>query len=726
MKRYFIVVIILLILAYPVYILILHTMDLSKSFEKDGVRFVSKVDDKYFYVYENGDFNKFFIKGVNLGAAKPGYYPGEFGITKEDYKKWFEQISDMNANTIRVYTILMPEFYEAFLEFNKGRDKPLYLIHGLWINEEDISNYMDAFNPKLKNETIDEAKTLVDVINGNANIPFQNGKAYGIYQSDISNYVIGYILGIEWDPQFVIETNEKNSSKNFYSGDFLYTETASPFEAFLCELADETISYETTKYNKQRPVALSNWPTTDPIKHPNEPLETEDMVSVNVEHIKWKDTFLPGMFASYHIYPYYPDFMNYQKEYINYVDEKGKINPYRAYLEDLIKVHSMPIVVAEFGIPSSRGMAHENIYTGYNQGFVEETKQGEFLVDMLDDINKSVYAGALIFNWQDEWFKRTWNTMDFDNPERRAFWSNIQTNEQMFGLLTFEPGTEESIIYNDGDLTDWEGINSYGDEELNYSVHSDERYIYLKILINKFDENNDKLFIGIDTIKNQGNRRAIDFGIDFDMFADFLVIIDGKDNSRVLVDSYYDTYYFVYAHNLGFEERKIQLENRNSGYFNKIFLALNRPLFLPEDEIYLPMQKYETGKLRHGIGNPNDYNFDSLSDFYIQDDVIELRIPWMLLNFMDPSKKEIISNLYKEGINGNNIDKISFQFVLERDFSKKRTDIFDYTYDNWDMPTYHERLKKSYYIVQDAFSKLEWMRWEIIFYFCLEMKQMKA
>ncbi|NMR85642.1 family 2 glycosyl transferase, partial [Vibrio parahaemolyticus] len=127
----------------------------------------------YFYVYENGDFNKFFIKGVNLGAAKPGYYPGEFGITKEDYKKWFEQISDMNANTIRVYTILMPEFYEAFLEFNKGRDKPLYLIHGLWINEEDISNYMDAFNPKLKNETIDEAKTLVDVINGNANIPFQ-------------------------------------------------------------------------------------------------------------------------------------------------------------------------------------------------------------------------------------------------------------------------------------------------------------------------------------------------------------------------------------------------------------------------------------------------------------------------------------------------------------------------------------------------------------------------
>ncbi len=707
MKRYFTVVIIILILIYPMYLLIDHYSYISKSYEQDGIRFASKVDDKYFYFYDNDEFNKIFIKGVNIGATKPGYYPGEFGITKDDYTKWFYDISEMNANTIRVYTIMKPEFYDALLEFNKKSEKPLYLIHGLWINEEDINTYMDAFNPKIKDETINEARSLIDVIHGNANLPEQKGKATGVYTSDISNYVIGFILGIEWDPYFVINTNEKNSMTYYYSGDYLYTEDASPFETFLCELADKTIAYETDNYKRQRPIAISNWPTTDPLNHPNEPLETEDMVSVNVEHIKWKDTFLPGMFASYHIYPYYPDFMNYQHEYANYVDENGKINPYRAYLEDLIKIHTMPVVVAEFGIPSSRGMAHVNIHNGYNQGFVEESKQGEYLVNMLNDIHHAGYVGALIFAWQDEWFKRTWNTMDFDNPDRRAYWSNVQTNEQMFGLLSFDPGTKDSIKYNDGDLSDWEKELSNGDSELSYSIDSDERYIYLKIIKKNFDQYKDKLFIAVDTIKNQGNLNATDLNLKLDLYADFLIIIDGKENSRVLVDSYYDPYYYLYAYKLGFEERNIVYENKNNGIFNKIYLPLNRPLYLPEDDIYLPMQKYETGKLKYGIGNPTNSEFDSLSDFYINGDIIELRIPWMLFNFMDPSNKEIISDMYKNDIKGTTIDDITFQFISRNEIEDKKTNIIVYNYSKWDMPTYHERLKKSYYIVQKALKELE-------------------
>jgi hypothetical protein len=66
------------------YLLIDHYSYISKSYEQDGIRFASKVDDKYFYVYKDDEFNKIFIKGVNIGATKPGYYPGEFGITKDD------------------------------------------------------------------------------------------------------------------------------------------------------------------------------------------------------------------------------------------------------------------------------------------------------------------------------------------------------------------------------------------------------------------------------------------------------------------------------------------------------------------------------------------------------------------------------------------------------------------------------------------------------------------
>ncbi|MRH43354.1 hypothetical protein GH741_11760 [Aquibacillus halophilus] len=51
------------------------------------------------------------IKGVNIGMAKPGHFPGEVAITEEEYYRWFKLIGEMNANTIRVYTIHPPGFY---------------------------------------------------------------------------------------------------------------------------------------------------------------------------------------------------------------------------------------------------------------------------------------------------------------------------------------------------------------------------------------------------------------------------------------------------------------------------------------------------------------------------------------------------------------------------------------------------------------------------------------
>ena len=57
--------------------------------------------------------------------------------------------------------------------------------------------------------------------------------------------------------------------------------------------------------------------------------------------------------------------------------------------------HHMPVLVAEFGIPVSRGMTHANIYTGFDQGNKSETQQGEMLVSMMEDIYDTGYAGGI-------------------------------------------------------------------------------------------------------------------------------------------------------------------------------------------------------------------------------------------------------------------------------------------------------------------------------------------
>ena len=708
-KRIFVIITLIcsILIGFVVYEKYINKSNSTKGVFKDtdSIQYMSKVDTENFYIYKDNKWEKEFIKGVNIGAAKPGYFPGEFGVTKEDYLRWFKYISDMNSNTIRVYTILKPDFYNALYEYNETAVNPLYLVQGVWINEENIAKYNDAYNPEIENNFKKDIETTIDVLHGNKVIKKSPGYAYGIYEKDVSKYVLGYVLGIEWDPEFVTQTNENNKNNVNYDGKYLYSKDASPFENFLCDTGDHCIDYETQNYKMQRPVSFTNWVTTDMLSHPNEPLLQEDKVSVNTEHIKSKDNFKAGMFASYHIYPYYPDFMNYQKDYTNVKDSNGNIDTYIAYLKDLKKEHTMPVLVAEFGIPAARGMAHENIHTGFNQGNVSEKDQGDMDAYMLKDIYEEGYAGGLVFAFQDEWFKRTWNTMDLDLPERRAYWNNPQTNEQHFGLLGFDSGEKESTCYVDGDIKDWDGSNPISkNNETELYVKSDETYVYFMAKNSHFDFNKDNLIIPIDTIKNQGNLSYN--GLKFNKDADFVISINGKDKSQILVDPYYDSFQYLYGSKLNMIPENKNYDVKNSGKFVPLYLCLNKELALPQDKVKIPFSKYETGKLVFGDGNPKNSDYNSLADFYVKDNVIEIRIPWQLINVMDPSTKMIMNDLHIDGIKPIKTDGIYVgASVLNGSNTTQNVEMNLYSWNDWDMPTYHERLKPSYYILKDAFSK---------------------
>lgn len=671
----------------------------------DEVSYYSKLDGKYFSLYDGEECSKIFVKGVNIGAGKPGYYPGELAITKEEYLRWFKEISEMNANSIRVYTILKPEFYEALYEYNRDAEKPLYLFHGLWINENDIAEIANAYDPKIKEQVENDIKDLIDVIHGKTKIEEKAGHASGKYEYDISPYVIGWILGIEWDPEFVINTEEINKTNNSFKGEYLYTENASSFETFLCEFGDTAIKYETEKYKTQRPLSFTNWVTTDMLEHPNEPMAKEDMVTVNTENIKHSDKFKPGLFASYHIYPYYPDSMNYQEDYVEFVDEDGNVNTYKAYLRDLIKEHTVPVLVGEFGVPSSRGMGHINKHTGFNQGNIDEKTQGEMDSSMLKDIYDEGYAGGLIFTWQDEWFKRTWNNMDFDIPDRRAYWSNTQTNEQEFGLLAFDPGVEESAVYVDGEIEDWKRQDPIiENDNLSMYVKNDEKYLYIMMKSKDFDFEKNRMILPIDITSKSGSNTFEN--ISFNRDADFIIDINGKENSSIKVHSYYDVFYYMYGKKLKMIEENKEFEQTNSNIFNPIYLCLNRELKLPQDNKILPFEKYETGKLVFGNGNPNSNEYNSLADFYITKDVLEIRIPYQLLNIMDPSSKKVMDDFYEDDIKPMDFKNIYIGANGVSDKSNIKLEIQPYTWANWDIPIYHERLKQSYYILQEAMQEI--------------------
>ena len=234
---------------------------------------VSRVEGKSFLVRtESGAFEPFFVKGVDIGAAKPGFWPGEFGITQEDYARWFTYIGQLHANTIRVYVPQMPAFYDALLAYNLTAKSPLYLMQGIYMNEELITTYLDAYcnNGELVKSFQTDLKNTIDIIHGNAVVEKRPGNAGGTYTSDVSNYVIGYLPGIEFSADFILGTNEKNPEKTSFAGTYVETENASPFEVFLAESQEYMIAYETEHYDVQRPIAITNWITADPLPHPGD------------------------------------------------------------------------------------------------------------------------------------------------------------------------------------------------------------------------------------------------------------------------------------------------------------------------------------------------------------------------------------------------------------------------------------------------------------------------
>ena len=677
-----------------------------------GVSYCFKATGDYFYRYFDGEWEQMFMRGVNIGATEPALFPGDLTISYESYYRWFGKISEMNCNCVRIYTLMPPQFYQALYDFNQKSANKVYLFQGIWVNEEDIERLSDAYveNEKILNDFTVDAENLVDVIHGKAKIPSSPGEASGTYVADVSKWLIGWIIGIEWDPNFVLNTDLQNPNKKDFDGEYLYTQTASPFEAFLCRVGNSLIKHETENYKFQVPLAFTNWITTDPLTHPNEPHFDEDKATVNTENVKFRN-FGPGMFASYHIYPYYPDSLNYQLDYLEYIDENDKVNTYLAYLEDLKLAHTIPIMVSEFGIPTSRGLGHKSVM-GYNQGMVDETEQGQMLIHMFQCIEDSKYAGGIVFTWQDEWFKRTWNNVMFDIADRRPFWSNIQTTEQCFGLMAFDPGKSDMACYVDGETSEWRTVDPIvNTKQGNLYVKSDERYLYIMLDSDTFNFENDTLLIPVNTLSGQGNSKSTEYNAKFDSEADFLIYINGKDDSHIFVDRYYDAfnYYFLNSRKLNDIPAEVNANQKNSGNFDIMRLCYGYNLTVKGTGEVVTDKAYETGKLQFGNGNPEADSYRSLSDFYYKNGKLEIRIPWQLLNVMDPSSKQQMSDFWQaQVISAQDYESFDFGFAFRNRNSTDNLSIKlsgKYNYKSWNTPTWHERLKPAYYELQEYLSK---------------------
>lgn len=704
--------------------------------DSDGTQLKFRTAGDQLELYENGEWRPFLVKGVDLGATVPGHDPGELAVTKEQYTRWFGQIAATGANTIRVYTIMPPYFYEALVTFNrKHADTPLYLMQGIWSPEEKLIELKDAYMPELKAEFEEEIVHAVAAVYGKTTIPAKPGKASGKYKANAGPYLIGWHLGTEWDPVMVTKTNEKHADVAAEAGSHVTAKPeASPFERWLAGLLDD-VAAEELKQGWEHPLAFTNWVTTDPLPHPGEVLFNEDLVSVDPMHVEVAD-WSAGYFAAYHVYPYYPDFFRIDETLRDVIDEAGNPDPYRSYLRKLKEHHAgIPIMVTEFGVPSSLGLAHLGP-GGRNQGGHTEQEQGDIDAALFNTIVDEGYAGALLFSWQDEWFKKTWNTMPFELPaDRRAMWLNVLTNEQMFGILGMYPSKEERITI-DGDASDWIKLKRNKDKMQLQTplpgwkevwVAHDEGYLYVTgELEQPFDPERELLRFGFDTLPG-GNKHAAELnGVALNEGLETLLTIGRDDETEMTIASNYDFHSRLYGTRYGMTPYSEAERQDDSGLFHPWKLMVSLAMEPPDSKFVLPYEEVPVGKLQRGTNDFESPQYNSLASWEAKGTTVELRIPWMLLGFSDPSSKQVVSYedtgkpfLTKETtgirivpwISARSGDTSAAAASADPNGASANassgvlplSELKPYTWDNWNTVQYVERLKPSYERMKAAF-----------------------
>ncbi len=642
----------------------------------DVLQLVARTRGQGFEVATGNGWRPFYVKGVDLGVALPGRYPSEFPQDSTLYAGWLDTLAAMNANTLRLYTILPPVFYRALRGWNLSHpDRVLWLVPGVWT---ELPPRHDFADPAWEVGFQREMRSVVDAVHGAGTIAVRPGHAGGRYDADVSPWVLGYIIGREWEP-FAVKAFDARRPSGSYSGRYLRVQRGPAMDLWLARQCDAMLAYEADSYNALHPIAYTNWPTLDPLSHPTEPTTAEeaywrkrsgrrseaqkleyenDAVGLDANLIEPTPANPAGWFASYHAYPYYPDFMLLDPRYQQARSQEGR-SSYFGYLRELVAHHrSMPTLIAEYGVPSSRGVAHLHP-EGWGHGGHDEQEMAAIDARLTREIRQAGAAGSIVFAWLDEWFKKNWVVTDYEIPlDNTRMWHNVMDAEQNYGILGEYAGAATTPRLGE-DPPRWRKLpllqitpdTAGGLRGLR--AGADESFVYLAVELapGKFPWASRGIQLAIDTyLAGVGQHRLPQSDVQSEVGFEFLIDLAGPERGTMAVTPDYQRHEFRIDPATGddfgrFFRRPVVTRDRKDGRFDSLFVVTNRARF-GRDGTFFPARAYDRGRLMYGTEAVS-----TLADWYLDEEsgLLQIRIPWDLLNVTDPSTRTLLFDRQTSG-----------------------------------------------------------------------------
>jgi hypothetical protein len=707
------------------------------------VQYTARVNGERFEVRGAAGWEPFYIRGVNIGAARPGRFPSEFPGAAV-YRQWLADIAAMGANTVRVYTLHPPAFYHELAAHNAAHpERPLWLLQGVWAELPPGDDYHE---PAWKGAFFGEMERVIDVLHGRADVPPRPGHAAGYYTADVARWTLGLILGREWEPYSVAEFNERNPRRDHWHGTYFHMDGATPMDVWLAEAMEHVVAYETRRYRAQRPVAYTNWPTLDPMLHPVEidafeelkirgvavdrsrRAHNEDEVALAEVPVTTTAAFHAGYFAAFHVYPYFPDFLLHDPVYGAAESPWGR-SSYYGYLLDL-KRHfpDVPLVIAEYGIPASWGIAHFNPQ-GWHHGGHTEAAQAEINARLTREIAAAGMAGGVLFSWMDEWFKHTWLDQAQERPaSRNRMWWNRMNPEQHYGVTAMEPERRLGETFAQRRAA-WDTVKPlYATADgSRFRAHADEAYLWLHV--SGPAARASRLVIGFDIVdpatgamRLPGDAPRTPVGVEYVLDVDIagqarILAAPGvfpfevqtlprgatlRDVTSMVADQPPGFFAGSYTQGLG---RARRARATSDGRFDPLHTVVNRARVGADSTNFLGMG-YDRGVLRPGP--LPDGAWERAADT----GELEVRVPWSLIGVTDPSSRHVAHGGADHAVPVDGIRMVA----AARDAagrwrlwpeSGSRRDVAGFSWPAWDEPRFRARLRPVHDAMRAVYRELE-------------------
>jgi hypothetical protein len=319
----------------------------------------------------------------------------------------------------------------------------------------------------------------------------------------------------------------------------------------------------------------------------------------------------------------------------------------------------MPLLITEFGVPSSLGSAHHGP-GGRDQGGHSERTAMAIDADLMRLIAHLKLGGAFVFAWSDEWFKRTWNTVEHQTPTRLQLWHDPLTNEQWFGMIATDshplPDASTERVPRRGPIK-------------KVHVWADASWVHLDI-----------------TFRSKAPTR---FGVDAD-------VIPGADKADYRLRVVGDSATLQVRRALDPMRLDIGEPSYRPGAddaWHTYALITNRKYLKPG--VSSGAEYQYVGRLVRGTWDPKSKNYNSLATWSRRGDRIRVRLPWSMLGMADPSSRTALGE--GKPAEFERIPGIGFTMTAGQTTLPVR-----FTWDRWNYATYAERPKAGIKKLLDA------------------------